>query len=340
MPTTNRTASHQRASRLEPGRLFAGRYIVERILAVTAMSVIYRARDGRQLVVIKQLLNKPGLSSARRANAVARFYREAQLLKSLDHPQLPRFKGAFRFRENYFIVTTFEEGLRLDQWISGGMIDLPTALTMIEQLGVVLSYLHHQQPPVIHADIKPANLILTRDGRVVLLDLGLSRQVISGQCDPDPAGTPPYTPPEQWRGEPLDERSDIYAFGVLIGELLAGVDDGELARAVIERATAPQRDERYNTVEQLLQSLRPLLLGVVFYGRSTHCSTEQRRVLNAHALAPGSFNSVGVGSISWAQARVRRLWTGLFVAGVLLGLLAILLLMIGIALWDVSGRMG
>lgn len=303
MTTTDLRCGRQpgRGLRLRPGSLFAGRFLIQRVITITSMSITYLAREQHEerLVVVKQLLlNEPG-ASFRAATALTRFRREAHLLAALRHPQLPRLRGAFRFGKAHFIVMAYVAGRRLDELIEDGIPDLKTALAIAEQLCAAVAFLHSQPCPVIHADLKPENVIVTPDGRVVVIDLGLSRPVTPRQWDEEPAGTLPYAPREQRRGEPLDERSDIYALGVTLDELFAATPGGTVAASVVARATALARSDRYGNVGQLARSLRAA------------CTPMRRREPSP-----------------WARARARRARTGLVVIGIALSVVFGLLVLL------------
>ena len=160
--------------------------------------------------------------------------REARALASSRHPQLPAFEEAF----------LVGAGKRATFWIVQGLIDGQTLhdesgrrpMTETEVLGVindllpVLEYLHTQSPPVIHRDIKPKNVMRTRDGRLVLLDLGSVRDAVA---DPDfggstVAGTFGYMAPEQFRGD-ASPATDIYGLGALCVALLCNREPSSLA---------------------------------------------------------------------------------------------------------------
>src|SRR5579872_1312771 len=154
-----------------------------------------------------------------------RFLREALLLARLQHPSLPALYDYF-FEDGYwYLVMDYIPGPTLMSYLHKEAPLPPLeALNYAMQLCDVLDYLHKQTPPVIFRDIKPANIILAPDGRVMLVDFGIARYYKEGQLnDTTEFGSPGYAPPEQYQGEgQTDGRSDLYSLGVILHEMLSG----------------------------------------------------------------------------------------------------------------------
>ncbi len=154
-----------------------------------------------------------------------RFLREALLLAHLQHPSLPALYDYF-FEDGYwYLVMDYIPGPTLLSYLNKEAPLPPLeALNYAMQLCDVLDYLHKQTPPVIFRDIKPSNIILAPDGRVMLVDFGIARYYKEGQLnDTTEFGSPGYAPPEQYQGEgQTDGRSDLYSLGVLLHEMLSG----------------------------------------------------------------------------------------------------------------------
>jgi serine/threonine protein kinase len=248
------------APSLSPGTVLRRQFVVDDVLADTHMSTVYGGwelgcRPQERRIVIKRLSTAPKPGGLTRRAAVRAFRQEATVLRSLNHPQIPRLRAAFRRGDDYYIVMDYIAGIALDQLMDRGPISPEIAFAITDGLCDVISYLHHQRPPIIHADMKPSNVILANNGQVVLLDFGLARPRNLAHWDDEPIGSLPYAPPEQRRGEPLDERSDLYALGVLLTELLDSVASRSFVRTALEGATAPYRADRFATIRQFQRAL-------------------------------------------------------------------------------------
>jgi serine/threonine protein kinase len=201
------------------------------------MGEVYRAKDTRlnRDVAVKVL---PELF-ADDPETLARFSREAQLLASLNHPHIAQIYGL----ENGAIVMELVDGSTLADRIARGAIPLDDALPIARQIAEALEAAHDRG--IMHRDLKPANIKLTAGGSVKVLDFGLAKaldslapsEAISGGIDSPTyatAGTAPgiilgtaaYMAPEQARGHPVDKRTDIWAFGVVLYEMLTGHRSG------------------------------------------------------------------------------------------------------------------
>jgi serine/threonine protein kinase len=208
-------------------------YKIVREVARGGMGAIYRAEDrvNRRVVAIKEACLDPACGG-NIAQIRERLVHEMQVLLPLDHPSIPKVYEQFVRYENAYLVMEFIEGQTL-QRIQEQVI---AAHKRLEQARVVgwalqvldaLDYLHTQPKPIIHRDIKPENLILSLDGRVVLVDFGLMKQV-ERQLESGPLihaiGTVEFAPPEQYAesGAHTDQRSDIYSLGATMYYLLAG----------------------------------------------------------------------------------------------------------------------
>ena len=213
-----------------------GPYEVVSQIGAGGMGEVFRARDGRlnRDVAIKLL----PVAFARDDERVARFRREAQLVAALNHPNIAAIHGLEENGDVLALALELVEGEDLAQRLRRGAIPVEDAMAIARQIAEGLEAAHEKG--IVHRDLKPANVKLKGDGTVKILDFGLAR---SG--DPDTAaadgslansptmarglteagvilGTAAYMSPEQARGKPVDKRSDIWSFGVVLYEMLTG----------------------------------------------------------------------------------------------------------------------
>mgnify|MGYP001447455640 CR=1 FL=1 len=193
---------------------------------------------------------------------------EAEILKKLHHTGLPRFVDEYKSDTMLCVVREYVEGTPLNQWAAdkrpGPADTVRVALALCE----LLIYLHGQTPPIIHRDIKPQNLILGTDGRLWLIDFGISRLYQEeGRADTACWGTQDFAAPEQYGFAQTDVRSDIYSFGILLGWLLTGDIKRESAldkiadkrlRKIVKKCTAFAPAERYASAVKLRADLTAL----------------------------------------------------------------------------------
>lgn len=153
-----------------------------------------------------------------------RFIREALLLARLDHPAIPALYDYFIEDGHWYLVMDYIPGPTLNAYVMQHAPLPPLeALNYGMQLCDVLDYLHRQAPPVVFRDVKPSNIILSPDGRAMLVDFGIARYFKPGQMnDTMEFGSPGYAPPEQYQGgSQTDGRSDLYSLGVILHEMVS-----------------------------------------------------------------------------------------------------------------------
>ena len=159
-----------------------------------------------------------------------RFLREALLLARLRHPALPTLYDYFLEDGCWYLVSEYWPGPTLASYIrQQAPLEPREALNYAMQVCDVLEYLHTQSPPVIFYDLKPANIVLTSGGRLMIVDLGIARYLKEGQIsDTLDLGSPAYASPEQyrWNGG-ADGRSDLFSLGVILHEMISGRYPGE-----------------------------------------------------------------------------------------------------------------
>jgi class 3 adenylate cyclase/tetratricopeptide (TPR) repeat protein len=215
------------ASRLPvPGQRLGGpegrRFEILEPMGRGAMGQVFRARDAtlRREVALKFLLPRPGLEALAlaEARAVARLD-HANIVRIFDVAEWSHTRGGARVP---FLVMECLEGESLARLLERERPGLRRALELLEAIAAGLAHAHERG--IVHRDLKPGNVFLTREGTVKLLDFGLSHlaaEPVRSGLQPA-GGTPAYMAPEQWRGEPQDARTDIWAAGVVLYELLTG----------------------------------------------------------------------------------------------------------------------
>ena len=220
---------------------------------------VYRAIDtqfGDRQVAIKEM-GQSRLSSQEQEDAVAAFNREARLLASLTHPNLPRIYEQFSEHNRLYLVMDFIDGETLETLLEhNGTAKLPLeqVFTVALQLCSVLDYLHTRQPPIIFRDLKPANVMVTSAWHVYLIDFGIARIFKPGQeKDTTALGSYGYAPPEQYGKSQTTVRSDVYSLGATLHQLLSGEDPSE----------TPFQFSPLHLSDPELQSLSSLVMSMV-----------------------------------------------------------------------------
>jgi serine/threonine-protein kinase len=213
-----------------------GVYTVLDLLGSGGMGKVYRARDARlgREVAIKGLPEEFSRDPAR----LARFEREARMLAALNHPGIAAIYGLEEAEGTQFIVMELVPGDTLSEKISHGALPLVDVLRIARQIAEALEAAHERG--IIHRDLKPANVKVTPEGRVKVLDLGLAKAFDTKETSSDSdaslsptlvlegtqpgviLGTAEFMSPEQARGKTVDKRTDIWAFGCVVYELLSG----------------------------------------------------------------------------------------------------------------------
>jgi serine/threonine protein kinase len=277
---SKRPAAPGRPNVLKPGTVLQNRYRVLDVLGVGGMSTVYRSRDLRftsveRLCAIKEMFNStedPKLRQLRLSN----FQREAALLATLTHSAIPRIYDYFEQQGTIYLVLELIHGQDLETSLSqrGEPFEEETVVDWTLELVSVLEYLHNQQPePVIFRDLKPSNIMIRDDGRLMLVDFGIARS-FAPQQKGTMIGTEGYAPPEQYRGV-ADARGDVYALGATLHHLSTGSDP----RSETPFTFAQRPPRRLN--QRLTAEFEQLILKSVQYSPADRFQTadELRRAL-------------------------------------------------------------
>jgi eukaryotic-like serine/threonine-protein kinase len=242
------------ADRWRPGDSFAGHFRIIELIGRGGMGEVYRAHDaalGRDVAL--KVLPSSVVGAAASDDRLARFRREAQVLAALNHPGIASIHGLEEAAGVRALVLELVEGPTLADRIAAGPVPIDDAIGIARQIAVGLEAAHEQG--IVHRDLKPANIKLRPDGTAKLLDFGLAKVVLPETSDVATAsptitspslvqqgvllGTAAYMSPEQARGREADRRSDVWAFGAVLYEMLtgsrafAGVDVADTLAAVL-----------------------------------------------------------------------------------------------------------
>ena len=204
-----------------------GAYRIIRECGHGGMGIVYlaeRADDQyRKLVAIKML--KPGIN---KDEVLRRFRNERQALAALDNPSIVRLLDGGSTEDGLpYLIMDYVEGIRIDEYCDTHRLSIADRLQLFRTVCLAVQYAH--ETLVIHRDLKPGNILITKEGVARLLDFGIAK-VLNPQWSPDAPltrtdwrpMTPEYASPEQVRGEPVTNATDIYSLGVLLYELLTG----------------------------------------------------------------------------------------------------------------------
>jgi len=264
---------------LQPGSILKDRYLIQGQLGKGGMGAVYLAGDqSLQIrVAVKENLNLNPESERQ-------FRREAELLASLRHPNLPRVTDYFILEERQYLVMDYIEGEDLHTHAQQHRPTVEEALVWSNAVCDALAYLHSRQPPIIHRDIKPANLKLQPDGTIILVDFGIAKVFDHAQTSTGARGlTPGFSPPEQYGAKRTDARSDQFSLAATIYTLLTGqiptdsierlVKKAELKSArslnpaipehidvVLNRAMALDQDDRFPDIKNFNAALHKQLV--------------------------------------------------------------------------------
>lgn len=254
------------------GTVIDGKYEVLKEIGRGGMSVVYLAMDKRlnKQWAVKEIRKKG--SGKNDEVVVNSLLAEANLMKRLDHPSLPRIVDIIDNGVTIYVVMDYIEGESLDKILNEyGAQPEEMVVGWGKQLCDALGYLHSQKPPIIYRDMKPANVMLKPEGNIKIIDFGIAREYKEQNlADTTVLGTKGYAPPEQYSGQ-TDPRSDIFAIGMTMHHLLTGVDPrngepyapvrqwnpeiSEGVEAIIDKCVQPAAENRYQSCADLLYDL-------------------------------------------------------------------------------------
>ncbi|MBX9686882.1 MAG: serine/threonine protein kinase, partial [Candidatus Obscuribacterales bacterium] len=242
-------------------------YMVIEQLGSGGQGMAYLANDAYgSTVVLKEFIMPVFVDVNVRRSALEQFENEAKLLRQLNHPQIVKLIDFFVEDHRSYLVLEHINGMSLQDLVKKrGALPEKDVISLIQQMSSILSYLHNLNPPVVHRDFTPDNLILNKDGTLKLIDFNVARQVIESTTSGTVVGKHAYLPPEQFRGMP-ERASDIYSMGATIHFLLTACEPEPISSShpqklrpelspilskMVEKATALDLKKRFRTIEEL-----------------------------------------------------------------------------------------
>jgi Tol biopolymer transport system component len=340
-PADERAASVASGSDVSIGAQI-GSYRIDALLGAGGMGVVYRATD--------TTLNRPAaikfLSAVRTDDKYRqRFRREAQMASALNHPHILTVYGFGEHDGRQYIATEFVDGGTLDAWVRRAdrpaAAHAPTWRQTVDMLvGVADGLAAAHAANILHRDIKPANILINRAGYAKLADFGLAKPTDAMRADSGDAGTKMgaiigtvgYMSPEQATGRPVDTRSDVFSFGVVLYEALAGrrpfdgasdfermkaivegvpeqlpADIPEALRMIVEKALEKDPAERYQSMRELVVDLRRAVRRISSPGTAEHSAGRAPAARAGSASRTARIAAIGALSVL-ALAGVGWLW--------------------------------
>lgn len=270
---------------LPKGTVLQGRYEIIRTVGIGGMGAVYQARDKRftkvaRLCAVKEMINSAPDPHLRELS-IKNFEREANILATLSHPAIPKIFDCFSEGNRSYLVLEFIEGQDLESLLKRTASFLPEeqVISWAIQICDVLSYIHSHKPnPIIFRDLKPSNIMLNNQDRIVLIDFGIAK-VFETRQKGTMIGTEGYSPPEQYKGI-AEPRGDLYALGATMHHLSTKRDPrleppftfhecpprslnpevSERLEAVVTKALQYEIEDRYSSAEEMKLALQTVLI--------------------------------------------------------------------------------
>lgn len=228
----------------------ADRYQILREIGRGGTSIVYLARDKKiqRIRAIKKI-------EKNKTEHMVIGYKEAAMLKSLQHPGVVELYDILEDEIAIYFIMEYVDGCTLKAWMAANPSRTgETAVAYGIQICEVLQYLHNREPPVIYRDLKPSNVMIRKNGRIVLLDFGSACQFESLEILP--WGTPGYAAPEQLKTNGvIDVRTDIYSLGVILYEIASGGEKGSVFYEIVRKCTREDPDRRYQSIDRVKERL-------------------------------------------------------------------------------------
>jgi predicted Ser/Thr protein kinase len=282
-------SEHQNIELLEPGSKLSGEsYEIERKLASGGQGTVYLAHatdlceaiklQPEQQVVIKEFILPVDGGFNARQRAMKHVQVEAELLSKIDHDKIIRMYDWFVTERRAFLVIEYIQGRSLRTVVEEeGKMGADRVCALLEQMCEILEYLHCLEPPVVHRDFTPENLMLTTDGKLKLIDFNVAQQ-LEGNAGRTVVGKHAYIPPEQFKGRATRE-SDIYAMGATLFFLLTGEDPEPISAshpAELDESVPAEMDElvaklTHPNAAQRLCAIAEIRQLVNVYGTASQC---------------------------------------------------------------------
>lgn len=254
------------------GEIIDGRYEILKEIGRGGMSIVYLAMDNRlnKSIVVKEIRRRDNSNNKLLMDSLKQ---ESDLLKNLDHAALPKIYDII-YRGDIYVVMDYIEGESLNRKLKReGKIQAKEVINYGRQLAKVLSYLHNRPTPIIYRDMKPDNVMLTPDGRIKLIDFGISKEYkVEATTDTTNLGTRAFAAPEQIASLKTNAKTDIYSLGVTLYNLVTGKSlndppfmlkpirewDSSLPEGleyIIKKCTETDPADRYENCDDLLYDL-------------------------------------------------------------------------------------
>ena len=300
---------------LSPGKIVQSRYQIVRPVKSGGMGAVYEVFDQRlqKKWALKEMIESFS-NEQDRIEATERFQREATLLASLDHPNLPRVIDYFEDLGKFYLVMDFIVGTDLNEMVRkypGNRLPEGMVKNIAIDILSILDYLHNRKEPIIYRDIKPANIMIrVADNSTILIDFGIARSLsVEASAPKTEIGTVGYAPPEQYMGNPLPA-SDLYALAATMHELISGKhprvpfqfkplkelipDVSKRTNYVITKALELNHKDRWKNAQEMMNELRGT-------EKSKPDLAEPDNSLAALPGLGGDFGALGTGALSLAS---------------------------------------